>query len=97
MTKLSSCLLACWIFLSGCSSLVYTTSMDTALCESISGGARCPEARYKTLIGTRKNIDNFKDTDMPAAMLFLVDMPLSLVLDVVFFIYTIPRDLINER
>lgn len=98
-TLVATSLISCCFALSGCSSLVYTTSLDTWLCEgfTVSGAKDCKSEKYKTFVGTRKNFENIKDTDWPARLLFLVDTPFSAILDVVFLIYTIPRDLIAER
>ena len=97
-TAFAALSLVCCISLTGCSSLVYTTSLDKLMCDGItSGGSRdCSAERYKTFIGTRKNVENIRDTDWPARLLFLVDAPLSAVLDVVFLVYTIPRDLLER-
>lgn len=90
-------LLSTTVLLSGCSSLFYTTSNDS-MCGIVSGvGNKCSEEKYKTYIGTRKNFENIKDTDWPERLLFIVDIPLSAIVDTLFLVYTVPRDLISQR
>ena len=79
----------------GCSSIAYTISTKGGLCGMVSGGGDdCGDEKRKMFIGTRKNVEAIKETEWPEKLLFLIDTPLSAVLDVIFLVYTVPRDLI---